>query len=60
MDSVYFLKKFLRQGTLLGYFLCDRVQDVERFATHPRHFPNQVAPSGYLESEKSDLVLLNR
>ena len=34
----------MRQGILLGHFLCDRVQDVERFARHPRHFPSQVPP----------------
>ena len=34
----------MRQGILLGNFLCDRVQGVERFATHPRHFPSQVPP----------------
>ena len=27
----------MRQGILLGDFLCDRVQGVERFAAHPRH-----------------------
>ena len=37
-------KFFMRQGILLGNFLCDRVQGVERFATHPRHFPCQVPP----------------
>ena len=25
----------MRQGILLGNFLCDRVRGVERFATHP-------------------------
>ena len=34
----------MRQGTLLGHFLCDRVQGVERFAAHLRHFPSQVPP----------------
>ena len=34
----------MRQGILLGNFLCDRVQGVERFATHTRHFPSQVPP----------------
>ena len=33
------------QGILLGHVLYDRVQGVERFAAHPRHFPSQV-PSG--------------
>ena len=37
-------KIFMRQGMLLGNFLCDRVQGVERFATQPRHFPSQVPP----------------
>ena len=32
----------MRQGILLGNLLCDRVQDVERFATHPRHFLSEV------------------
>ena len=31
---------------ILAKFLCDRVQGVERFATHPRHFPSQVPPLG--------------
>ena len=39
-----FGKIFMRQGILLDNFLCDRVQGVERFATHPRHFPSQVPP----------------
>ena len=38
---------FLRHPVLLGHFLCDRVQSVERFAAHPRHFPSQVPPSGH-------------
>ena len=33
---------FMRQGTLLAYFSCDRVQGVERFSTNPCHFPSQV------------------
>ena len=39
-----FGKIFMRQGILLGHFLCDRVQGVERFAAHPGHFPSQVPP----------------
>ena len=39
-----FGKIFMRQGILLGNSLCDRVQGIERFATHPRHFPGQVPP----------------
>ena len=39
-----FGKILMRQGIFLGNFLCDRVQGVERFATHPRHFPSQVPP----------------
>ena len=35
---------FMRQSILLGHFLCDRVQGVERFDTQPRHFPSQVPP----------------
>ena len=37
-----FGKIFMRQGILLEYFLGDRVQGVDRFAAHPRHFPSQV------------------
>ena len=43
-ETMDFGKIFMRQGILLGNFLCDRVQGLERFATHPRHFPSQVAP----------------
>ena len=43
-ETMDFGKIFIRQGILLGKFLCDRVQGVERFATHPRHFPSQVPP----------------
>ena len=43
-EIMHFGKIFMRQGILLGNFLCDRVQGVERFATHPRHFPSQVPP----------------
>ena len=39
-----FDKIFMRQGILLGNFLCDRVQGVKRFSAHPRHFPSQVPP----------------
>ena len=39
-----FGKIFMRQGMLLGHFVCDRVQVVESFATHSRHFPSQVPP----------------
>ena len=45
-----FGKIFMRQGILLGHFLCDRVQGVESFATHPRHFPSQV-PSPRLQKQ---------
>ena len=45
-----FGKIFMRQGMLLGHFLCDRVQGAERFATHPRHFPSQVPPGGSVPS----------
>ena len=37
-------KSFMRQGIFSGNFLCDRVQGVEWFATHPRHFSSQVPP----------------
>ena len=43
-----FGKIFVRQGILLGHFLCDRVQGVERFAVHPGHFPSQVPPQAHL------------
>ena len=35
MDGNTFGEIFMRQGMLLEYLLCDRVQGVERFATHP-------------------------
>ena len=44
MDNVYFGKMFLLQGILLGYFLCDGVQVIERFAKHPRDLPGQIPP----------------
>ena len=50
-ETMDFGKKFMRQGILFGHFLCDRVQGVERFATHPRHFPSQVPPIGLWESQ---------
>ena len=34
----------MRQGILFRHFLCDRVQGVGRFATHPHHFSSQVRP----------------
>ena len=40
-----FGKIFKRQGILLGYFLCDMVQGLERFTTLSRYFSSQVAPS---------------
>ena len=44
-----FDKIFMRQGMLLGYFVCDRILGVERFATHPRHFLSQITPPPGLE-----------
>ena len=44
LEGMDFGTIFTRQGILLGDILCDRVQDVERFATNPRHFPGQVSP----------------
>ena len=35
---------FMRQGTLLGKFLCDMMQGVVRCSVHPRHSPSQVPP----------------
>ena len=43
-ETMDFGKIFMRQGILLGNSLCDRVQGVEQFAIHPRHFPSQVPP----------------
>ena len=45
LETMDFGKILMRQGVLLGHFLCDRVQGVERFAAHPRHFPSQVPPT---------------
>ena len=42
LETMDFGKIFMRQGILLGHFLCGRVQGVERFAALPRHFPSQV------------------
>ena len=42
LETMDFGKNSMRQGILLGHFLCDRVQGVESFATHPCHFPSQV------------------
>ena len=47
LETMNFGKIFMRQGILLGHFLCDRVQGVERFAAHPRHFPSQVPPPDF-------------
>ena len=44
LETMDFGKIFMRQGILLGHVLCDRVQGVERFATHPRHSPSQIPP----------------
>ena len=44
LGTMDFGKIFMRQSILLGHFLCDRVQGVESFATHPRHFPSRVPP----------------
>ena len=44
LETMDFGQIFTRQGILLGHFLCDRVQGVESFATHPRHFPSQPPP----------------
>ena len=40
MDNVYFWQNF--NVAFWGYFACNRVQGVERFATYPPHFPSQV------------------
>ena len=50
-----FGKIFMRQGILLGHFLCDRVQGVERFAAHSRHFPSQVLLSKLLSFKWSKI-----
>ena len=45
MDNAFFWPNIMQQGMLFeAYFLCKRVQGVERFATHPFHFPSQVTP----------------
>ena len=44
LEAMDFGKMFMRQGIHLGHFLCDRIQGVERFATHPHHFPSQAPP----------------
>ena len=44
----------MRPGILLGHFLCDRVQGVERFSAHSRHFPSQVPPGGNETNEIPD------
>ena len=49
LETMDFGKIFMRQGILLGHFLCDRVQGVERFAAHPRPFPSQVPHPGGVE-----------
>ena len=41
---------FVRQGIPLAHFLCNRVQGVELFSTHPCHFPSQVPPGIYYRS----------
>ena len=52
LETMDFGKIFMRQGILIGYFLCDRVQGVESFATHTRHFPSQVPPPGGIAALK--------
>ena len=42
LETMDFGKIFMGQVIHLGHLLCDRVQGVERFAAHPRHFPIQV------------------
>ena len=46
LTTYTFGKTFLQKGIFLGYFLYDRALSVERFATHSRHLPSQVPPSG--------------
>ena len=36
-------KHFVQQGLLFGDSLCNRIEDMERFSTHPRDCPSQVA-----------------
>ena len=45
LETMDFGKIFMQQGIPLDHFLCGRVQ-LERFATNPSHFPNQVSPPG--------------
>ena len=44
VDRVYFWQNFYATGYTFGAFLCDRVQGVKRFSTHPRHFPSIKYP----------------
>ena len=43
-ETMDFGKNFMRQGILFGNFLCDRVQGIERFATHPVTSPVKYPP----------------
>ena len=54
-----FWQIFMRQGILLGHFLCDRVQGVESFATHPRHFPSQVPTPGSKTNNDNSSYFVN-
>ena len=50
----WILAKFYVTGyILLGHTLYDRVQGVERFAAHPRHFTSQVPPP-QIETQKEN------
>ena len=51
--------KILMQCVLLDHFLCDRVQGVERFATHAVTSPSQVPPPPGHHKEMSEISALN-
>ena len=49
LETMDFGKNFYATGYTYRVFLWDRVQGVESFATHPRHFPSQVPPREELQ-----------
>ena len=56
--STLFLRReiFMRQGIPLAHFLSDRMQGVEKFSTHPRHFPSQVLPPPGVFPAKNEAI----
>ena len=45
----------MEQGILLGHFLCDSVQGVERLLVYSRHFPSEVLLSGCTAPRITDI-----